>query len=179
VHELVVESDRFTARGSYGALESKHPQAATTMVKSLISAGPMYCDALHDAVYHASADLGEIHRVDLASGVQTTTPVRGFVGLTIAPTGENSVTFDGPARGWADQIAALVPTPDGIGIVITPNGDAKNHPPAEVSTLSLTGAQSARVPYKWIPVGRARGLAVCTTTEPAPAIAYFAGPRCP
>jgi hypothetical protein len=179
VHELAVESGRFVARQSYGALESKHPQAATTMVKSLISAGPMYCDALHNAIYHASSDLGEIHRVDLATGLQTTTSVRGFVGLTIAPTGENSVTFDGPARGWADQIAALVPTAAGVAIVITPNGAAKNHPPAEVSTLSLTGVESARVPYQWLPVGSARGLVVCTTMEPAPTIAYFARPRCP
>lgn len=179
VHELALENGRFVSHHSYGALESRHPQAATTMVKSLIATGPMYCDAAHDVIYHASSDLGEIHRVDLTTGSQTTTLVRGFVGLSIVPTGENGVSFDGPARGWADQIAALVPSLQGIGIVLTPNGEAKNHPPVEVSTFSATGVQSVRIPFLWRPVGRARGMVVCTTTDPAPTIAYFALTRCP
>jgi hypothetical protein len=179
VHELGLVAERYAARRSFGTLESRHPQAATAMVRSLITAGPMYCDAARQVVYTASRDLGEVHRVDLRTGVQTTTPVRSFLGLDIVPTGENSVQFSGPARGWADQIADLQPAADGVSLVLVANGTAPNRPPFEVITMSATGVQSARVPYMWRPLGRVGALVVCSTNDPVPAIAYFALPRCP
>ncbi len=179
VHELALEGGRYVARQSYGNLASRHPQAATTMVRSLITAGPMYCDAAAQVIYTASRDLGEVHRVDVRTGAQTTTQVRAFVGLTIAPSGENSIVFSGPARGWADQVSDLLPGTDGVSIVLAPNGEAKNHPPFEVSAMSASGVQSPRVAYTWRPLGRVGSMVICSSNDPAPTIAYFALSRCP
>lgn len=180
VHEIAIENDRVVSRRAFGAPTSSHPQSRAAAIQQMAATGPMVCDAPRNVVYTVAANLGELHRIDVATGNHTTVSVRDFVRPAIS-VDSIGARFGRAAGKPSEMILGVYGDIDGFGIVIMPGVgvDHENEPPLNSVKVSPTGAQSTRITHKWRPIGRVGANVVCAALDPAPTIAYFRLPKCP
>ena len=178
VHELAAEGDRVVARRSWGEPKTARDVSANPGLRNNSANGPIDCDGARGVVYAGATLYGEVHRVDTRTGAHTFTPIAEFVGMEFRPAG-GGVSMAMPARGWVERIVSVRAAASGVEVVLAASPPGAGRSPYAVLTMPDGGATSARAGHTWRPIGRAGAHVVCSTDDPAPTVAFFAGSRCP
>lgn len=177
VDELAISDGRLVSVRTLGKPESKHPLGQHQLVIFRASDGPLLCDEA-GIVWVSSRILGEVHRIELANGMQTMIPIERFQPMRLEAGGGARLTMSTPESGYYNEIVSLIPDASTIGVVVgRRSGDAMSE--FEIVTPSVSGSQEVRVRSSWQQVGTVSGNVVCVVNDPYPTVSLFRGTRCP
>lgn len=181
LRELREAGGKLTAVASFGEPRTNHPLGTHPLVRTRASDGPLMCDEQGNRLIVASSMLGEVHTFTAASRQQVTTPIPGFQRITMT-VDNNSMTMVTPPAGF-DAVLGLVLWEGSVRAVTERTravpGDVPTSSGFAVAAIGARGPENLGPRTRWRPLAKTSSGALCTQSDPAPAIALFASGRCP
>ena len=177
--ELEVRDGRLVSRRPLGKVQSNHPLAAHPLVGWRTGDGPVFCDGA-GYVWMTSSLLGDIHRVDVESGSQQSQTIRDFQPILLQSGSGGTLTMSVPASGWYERVSSLLPTSNGVRVVLSLHGRGDSlagYQAVDISSDLRTHSQRVRTQWRQVALA-ARGV-ICVVNDPAPTMAIFGGRGCP
>jgi hypothetical protein len=176
--ELAISDDRLVPLATLGKPQSRHPLGQHPLVAWRASDGPLLCDEGGERIWVSSRLLGEVHRVELASGAQTMIPIAGFQPIRLTTGAGGRLTMSTPEAGFYNEIVSMILDVSTTKVVVgRRTGDSMTQ--FEVFSVGEAGGLEMRARSSWRQVGTLAGNVVCVVNDPYPTLSLFKGRACP